>query len=96
MTVQSRQPSGNGRKQMMPDITDHAVLRFLERVKGINIQAIRSEMRSAALDAISSIGGTATIKMPCGARMRVVNGTVVTVAPKKLAKKCRVGRREDA
>lgn len=76
----------------MAQISDHAVLRYLERVKGIDIAAIRREMSSAALEAVSGMGGTADVRMPNGARLRVVAGVVVTVIPKHKPMKVRIGK----
>lgn len=80
----------------MAQITDHAVLRYLERVKGVDIAAIRREMTSAALEAVSTLGGTADVRMPCGARLRVINGAVVTVVPPHKPMKVRTGKPKEA
>ncbi|WP_311271055.1 hypothetical protein [Sphingobium sp. WCS2017Hpa-17] len=40
----------------MTEISDHAVLRYLERVKGIDIAAIRAEMDCPALATADEFG----------------------------------------
>jgi len=76
---------------MRAAITDHAVIRYLERVKGIDIASIRREMHTDALDAAVMLGAH-TVKLGNGCRMQLVGQTVVTVKPKPLVKKCKVGR----
>jgi hypothetical protein len=71
-------------------ITDHAVIRYLERVKGIDISAVRDEMRSAGLEAAITMGAE-TLKLGNGCRLRIVNETVVTVLPKRVTK-VRIGK----
>lgn len=61
-----------------PIISDHAVLRYLERVKGIDVESIRREMDSPALRAAVDMGAT-SVKLGCGARLRLKGDTVVTV-----------------
>ena len=65
----------------MTYISDHAVLRFLERVKGVDIEAIRAEMMSPAVDTAVAIGCD-TVKLGNGARLRLVGDVVQTVLPK--------------
>lgn len=76
---------------MLATITDHAVIRYLERVKGIDIAAVRQEMRTVGLEAAIAIGAD-TVKLANGCRMRLVGQKVVTVAPKPVVKKCKIGR----
>ncbi len=43
----------------LPTISDHAILRYLERVKGIDIESIRMEILSPELmKIITTLGGT--------------------------------------
>lgn len=65
----------------MAHITDHAVLRYLERVKGVDIDAVRAEMQSAALDAAVKIGCD-TVILGNGARLKLVGDVVQTVFAK--------------
>lgn len=64
----------------MATISDHALLRFLERVKGVDIEAIRAEMQSPALDAAVAIGAP-FVRRSDGTRLVIRKGTVTTVLP---------------
>ncbi|WP_375194661.1 hypothetical protein [Sphingobium sp.] len=72
---------------MTVDISDHAVIRYLERVKGVDIAALRAEMRSPAL-AVADEFGCKVVIGKNGERMIIQNGVVVTV----LGKSRTVGR----
>lgn len=65
-------------------VTDHAVLRYIERIHGVNVELLRDELRQMALrgaQAAESVGGGEyTIKTE-RFRMRVVGANVVTVYP---------------
>ncbi|GLI99143.1 hypothetical protein [Sphingobium sp. BS19] len=65
----------------MPYITDHAVLRYLERVRGIDMESVPAEMSCAGL-ATEMAFGCNTVKMGNGARLRIVGDVVQTVLPK--------------
>lgn len=65
----------------MTDISDHAVLRFLERVKGIDIAAVRAEMQCPALATAEQFGCPVVIGRH-GERMIIRDGIVVTVIAK--------------
>ncbi|MEV5031622.1 hypothetical protein MRBLMC3_000805 [Sphingobium sp. LMC3-1-1.1] len=71
----------------MTDISDHAVIRYLERVKGVDIAALRAEMQSPAL-AVAEEFGCPVVIGKNGERLVVRNGVVVTV----IAKARNVGR----
>lgn len=62
----------------MATISDHAVIRFLERVYGVDIEAVKREMQSPALDAAERIG-CRTIKRADGTRLKLRDGVVTTV-----------------
>jgi hypothetical protein len=68
----------------MCQISDHAVLRYLERVKGVDVEAARAEIALSAglIDAASKIGCD-TIKLGNGARLKLKGKTVATVLPKR-------------
>lgn len=66
---------------MSVDISDHAVLRFLERVKGIDMALVRQEMSSRALDTAVEIGAPCVIGRN-GERLVIRKGVVVTVLAK--------------
>ncbi len=65
----------------MTAISDHAVLRYLERVKGLDIGAVRAEMASPALDRAVTFGCPVLIGRH-GERMVIRDGIVVTVIAK--------------
>lgn len=65
-------------------ISDHAVLRYLERVWGIDVDRAKAEMQASShvVDAAASFGCD-TVKMPNGARLKLKGATVATVLPKR-------------
>ncbi len=67
------------------EICEHAVLRFLERVKGIDMNVIRSEMNTPAL-AIADEFSAPVVIGKNGERMIVRNGVLVTVLAKRMGK----------
>jgi hypothetical protein len=62
----------------MAEISDHAVIRFLERVYGVDIDAVRRQMQSPALDAAVRIG-CRTVKRGDGTRLKLRGHVVTTV-----------------
>jgi hypothetical protein len=66
----------------MVEISDHAVLRYLERVYRVDIDAIREEMRCPGLEQAAAFG-CETVKLGNGARLKIVGRTVVTVLAKR-------------
>jgi len=66
----------------MPTICDHAVLRYLERVYGVDVEAVREEMRSPALETANDFGAATVIKGN-GGRLILRSGVVVTTLPKR-------------
>jgi hypothetical protein len=63
-----------------PSVSDHAVLRYLERAYGLDVAAVRSEM-SAGLPAAIDFGASVVI---ChGVRLIIRDGCVVTVLPRR-------------
>lgn len=69
----------------MVEITDHAIVRWLERVKGVDIAKIREEMQSPALTTAQEFGCPVVIDRN-GERMLVRDGVVVTVFSKRFGK----------
>jgi hypothetical protein len=67
-------------------VSDHAVLRYLERVKHVDIEAIRRDISVSADKAISI--GCDTVKMGDGTRLKLKGSTVVTVLDKRAAHFC--------
>ena len=58
-------------------ITDHAVIRYLERVRGVNIEAVRREI-SAKIALIQDYPGATGILVD-GFRYVVANGAILTI-----------------
>ncbi|UYZ60162.1 hypothetical protein [Hymenobacter latericus] len=77
----SRQLAAHG----LPDPSDHAVLRYLERIEGLDIAAVKARMMDIdergrqALEQFA--GGTTTITVNNTHKLRFKNGAVVTVLP---------------
>lgn len=71
----------------MTDISDHAVLRYLERVKGVDVERLRAEMNTPALAKADAFGAPVLIGRN-GERLVIREGVVVTV----IAKARNVGR----
>lgn len=68
----------------MAYVSDHAVLRYLERVKGVDIEAIRAELASPAVDTAVAIGCD-TVKRGDGSRLKLVGHVVQTVLGPQMA-----------
>lgn len=62
----------------MAIISDHAVIRFLERVYGVDIEAVRREMQTPAVEAAHRFG-CHTIRRGDGTRLKLREGVVTTV-----------------
>ena len=60
-------------------ISDHAVLRYLERVDGVNVVAVRKRLAEMAVKATTSQLPGATAVRFDGYRVVIENGTAVTV-----------------
>jgi hypothetical protein len=63
----------------LPAVSDHAVLRYLERVQGFNIEAVRTHIGVICRSACRA--GAASLKTE-GVEFQFAKGTVVTVTPK--------------
>ena len=64
-----------------PHITDHAVLRYLERAYGLNVETVKAEMMVGVLPAVK-FGATGAIVH--GVRLVIVDGhTCITALPKR-------------
>ena len=60
-----------------PRLSEHALLRYIERVYGVDIEAVRAEVMTPAIVAALKTGATAvTVK---GVKMLAKDGTIVTV-----------------
>lgn len=75
-----------------PAITDHAVVRYLERVKGIDIDATRSEIADIVRRGVS-LGAQSVILD--GMRYRLEGNFVVTVMEKRVGPALPRMREED-
>lgn len=65
----------------MTDVSDHAVLRYLERVKGVDVERIRAEMNSPAPALADTFGAPVLIGRD-GERLVIREGVVTTVIGK--------------
>lgn len=67
------------RRRPIP-VTDHAVLRWLERVEGLDIAALRASIGRSG--AVGAEHGATFVVVP-GAKLVVADGRVVTVYPRE-------------
>lgn len=67
------------RSQEPPKVSDHAVLRYLERVKGVDIESLKNEILSEpVLKMVKTLGGNG--KYPnSGFKLVMKDNTVVTI-----------------
>lgn len=64
-------------------ITDHALLRYIERVWGVDVPKARAEiMASGKVVDQAARFGCGTVKLGIGVRLKLAGNTVVTVIPK--------------
>jgi hypothetical protein len=61
-----------------PRVTDHAVLRYLERARGFDVEAVRVHIATLCAPAVAA--GASTFRAE-GVRFEFQGPTVVTVAP---------------
>ena len=74
-----------------PRLTDHALLRYLERVEGIDIPAIRSGiMTDKVIAAIKAGASSITVS---GAKFKIVDNNLVTIIEKQRKPKAKAGRK---
>lgn len=64
--------------RVMAYVSDHAVLRYLERVEGIDIEAVRRKLTVSAIDTAASIGCD-TVRLGDGTRLKLHGDVVSTV-----------------
>lgn len=62
-------------------ISDHALIRYLERVAGVSLEIVRAEMRDLVRDAIDA-GATRAVVDGYSYEMDPRSRTVITVYPK--------------
>lgn len=63
----------------LPHVSDHAVLRYMERAKGIDIESVRTHIALLCRSAVNA--GAASLKTE-GVEFQFKNRTVITVTPK--------------
>lgn len=63
-------------------ISDHAVLRYLERHYGLDVEKIRAEMQTPILE-IADDFGCSTVVAKGGGRLVIRDGIVQTFLPKR-------------
>ncbi|GGB14969.1 hypothetical protein GCM10011380_00470 [Sphingomonas metalli] len=69
----------------MPAVTDHAIVRYLERVHGIDMDVIRAEILTPVVQLAEGFGcGTVIGKNGC--RVMIRDGVVTTIVPKPIRK----------
>ena len=73
---------------MDPHVTDHALIRFIERVHGYDLDPIRQMILTPAVRAAAKVGN-GTVRLGCGARVKVQDGKVITVLAKGMHEKRR-------
>lgn len=63
-----------------PRVSDHAVLRYLERVEGVDVGAVRRAiLHPNVLDMVATLGGDGSYPHPDGYVLKMAGGVVVTV-----------------
>lgn len=60
-------------------VTDHAVVRYLERVHGISLDHVRAEMTTPAAKMLGRNGFSGNVQLPGKAKGVIVDGAMVTV-----------------
>lgn len=68
----------------MTRVSDHAVVRYLERVKGMDIAAIRKEILPDKLNKMTKVMGSGYYPVSDAFKIRVKNGVVITVLKPKM------------
>lgn len=72
----------------MTAVTDHAIVRYLERAYGMDIEAIKAEIATPIVQ-IAEGFGCGTVIGKHGARVVIRDGVVTTVLPKRGGKRVR-------
>lgn len=61
-------------------VSEHAILRFIERTMGLDVEAIKAHIVSDTMKTqIAALGGKGVFPHPQGGKLRVNNNTVVTI-----------------
>jgi hypothetical protein len=69
-------------KQFSVTVSDHAVVRYLERVMGVDVAGLRREILGEGRDRLVAQLGTCALPVRGGARLVAKDGVVVTIRPK--------------
>lgn len=72
----------------MTAVSDHAIIRYLERVYGLDIDAIRAEIATPVVQLAEGFGA-GTVIGKHGARICIRDGIVTTVLPKRMGRRPR-------
>lgn len=68
-------------RRFAPTVTDHAVLRWIERVRGVDLDQVRAEILAQGREQWVA-EGVASVKLPeLGVVLVARDGVVVTVKP---------------
>lgn len=82
-----KQPLPARREERVP-VTDHAVVRYLERVLGVDVEAIRRRIYSEQVREAAVTLVTCTLTIEAGYRAVLRDGVVVTVKPPLKGETC--------
>lgn len=63
-----------------PVVSEHAILRYLERVKGLNIEEVKAEILDDSLRSKIEVVGSGRFPLRDGCQAIVKNKTIVSVA----------------
>lgn len=63
-------------------VTDHAVLRYMERVMGIDVEAVRAKILAEGRDKMAQKMVNCNLPVAPGMVALVRNGVVVTIRPR--------------
>lgn len=69
------------RKLPLAIVTDHALVRWMERGHGINMETFREQLREAVQPMVDA--GASGGYLPCGLWVNIVNGRVTSVWPSR-------------
>ncbi len=78
---------------MTARVSDHAMLRWLERSAGLDVERIRTALASDAADWAAHIHCD-TVILPDGCRLKLIGAVVVTCIAKPRRKRPRTGRKD--
>ena len=68
-----------GFTESAPVVTEHALLRYVERVMGIDLEAARSDILNPSRMAVIKAMGSGKLEMPNGNKLVFKNRAVVTI-----------------